>query len=178
MDDNRAAPRFPLYVVCDNVRSLANVGAIFRLCDATRVEKLYLCGITGHPPYPGDPRPPWVAARAGREIAKVAIHSVGDVPWEYRATAADAVRELNGRGVQIVALEQTPRSVDYRTAPYRFPVCLVLGHEREGVDPALLSLIDFAVEIPMFGRGSSLNVAAAFGICAYAIIGAWQKSNQ
>lgn len=162
--------RFPLYVVVDNVRSLFNVGAIFRLCDAVRVARLYLCGITGHPSYPGDRRPPWVARRADREIAKVALRTAESVPWEYRASAPEVVAELRASGVQIVALEQTARSTAYTNARYRFPLALVLGHERAGVDLAVLDQIDLAVEIPMYGQGTSLNVGMAFGICAYEIV--------
>ena len=163
-------PRHPIYVVCDNIRSLINVGLIFRLCDAALVERLYLCGITGYPPLPNDPRPPWVAERAGRVIAKTAIHTVQYVPWEYRPDAVEVIRELKNRGAQIVALEQTRRSVSYVRARYRFPVCLVLGHEREGVDRDVLEFADVAVDIPMYGMGNSLNVAMAFGICVYEMI--------
>jgi 23S rRNA (guanosine2251-2'-O)-methyltransferase len=157
-------------VACDNVRSLANVGAIFRLCDAARVERLYLCGITGHPSYPGDRRPPWVVERAGRVLAKTAIRTIDHVPWEYRPSAVDLVRELKDQGIQIVALEQTPRSVDYCAAPYHYPLCVVLGHEREGVADPVLDLIDLAVAIPMYGAGTSLNVAMAFGIWVYEVL--------
>jgi tRNA G18 (ribose-2'-O)-methylase SpoU len=162
--------RHPIHVVCDNIRSLMNVGLIFRLCDAALVERLYLCGITGYPPLPNDPRPPWVAERAERVIAKTAIRTVEYVPWEYRPSAAEVVRELKARGVQIVTLEQTYQSLDYTRAPYRFPLCLILGHEREGVEDEVLDLADFAVEIPMYGMGNSLNVAMAFGICVYEMI--------
>jgi tRNA G18 (ribose-2'-O)-methylase SpoU len=157
-------------VVCDNVRSLANVGAIFRLCDAGRIERLYLCGITGHPPYPGDRRPPWVAERAGRVLAKTALRTIDAVPWEYRPSAGNVARELKARGAQVVALEPTPRSVDYRAAPYRFPLGVVLGHEREGVADPVLDLVDLAVAIPMYGEGTSLNVAMAFGIWVYEVL--------
>ena len=163
-------PRHPIYVVCDNIRSLMNVGLIFRLCDAALVERLYLCGITGYPPLANDPRPPWVAERAGRVIAKTAIHTVQYVPWEYRPDAVEVIRELKERGTQIIALEQTRRSVSYVCARYRFPLCLVLGHEREGVEHDVLDLADVAVDIPMYGMGNSLNVAMAFGIGVYEMI--------
>jgi len=163
-------PRHPIYVVCDNVRSLMNVGLIFRLCDAALVERLYLCGLTGYPPLPDDPRPPWISERAGRVIAKTAIHTVQYVPWEYRPEAVEVVRELKARGVQIVVLEQTRRSVSYVCGHYRFPLCLVLGHEREGVESDVLALADTTVDIPMYGMGNSLNVAMAFGICVYELI--------
>jgi 23S rRNA (guanosine2251-2'-O)-methyltransferase len=163
-------PRQPIFVVCDNIRSLANVGLIFRLCDAIRAERLYLCGITGYPPTEGDSRPPWVAERAGRVIAKTAIHTVQFVPWEYRPSAIDVVRELKERGCMVVALEQTTDSVPYTQVEYQFPICLVVGHERAGIEDPILALTDVAVEIPMFGMGNSLNVAMALGICAYEVI--------
>ena len=143
---------------------------VFRLCDAVRAERLYLCGITGYPPVEGDTRPPWVAARAGREIAKTAIHSVDLVPWTYRPVALDVLHELRQGGTQVVALEQTAASVDYAIADYHFPVCLVIGHERTGVADPILDIADLRVDIPMFGQGRSLNVAMAFGICAYQIV--------
>jgi tRNA G18 (ribose-2'-O)-methylase SpoU len=165
-----ALARYPISVVCDNVRSLHNVGLIFRLCDAARIERLYLCGVTGYPPIPNDVRPPWVAERAGRVIAKTAIHTVEYVPWEYHPDAAQVIGTLKQGGTQIVALEQTNRSVDYTGAHYRFPLSLVLGHEREGIASPLLDLTDIAVEIPMHGRGNSLNVAMALGICLYELL--------
>jgi tRNA G18 (ribose-2'-O)-methylase SpoU len=162
--------RHPIFVVCDNIRSLMNVGLIFRLSDAALIQKLYLCGITGYPPVPGDTRPPWTAERAGRVIAKTAIHTVQYVPWEYRPDPVEVIRELKSSGTQIVVLEQTRRSVDYTCAHYRFPLCLVLGHERQGVEDEVLALADVVVEIPMYGMGNSLNVAMAFGICVYELI--------
>jgi len=163
-------PRHPIYVICDNIRSLMNVGLIFRLCDAARIQCLYLCGITGYPPMPNDTRPPWVAERAGRVIAKTAIQTVQYVPWEYRPDAVAVIRELKARGVQIVVLEQTRQSINYTCAQYRFPLCLVLGHERTGVEDEVLALADVVVEIPMYGMGNSLNVAMAFGICVYELL--------
>ena len=169
-DEFALLPRHPIHVVCDDVRSLLNVGLIFRLCDAARVERLYLCGITGYPPIPDDPRPPWVAERAGRVIAKTAIQTVPYVPWAYRPSALAVVEELKPSGVQIVALEQTTRSVPYTCVDYRFPVCLVLGHERRGVETTALDLADAVVDIPMWGMGNSLNVATSFSICVYEIL--------
>lgn len=163
-------PRHPIYVVCHDIRSLMNVGLIFRLCDAARVERLYLCGITGYPPLPNDPRPPWVAERAGRVIAKTAIQTAQFVPWEYRPSALEVIRELKSAGVQIIALEQTATSISYTCADYCFPVCLLLGHERDGVGESALDLADVTVDIPMRGMGNSLNVAMAFGICVYELI--------
>src|SRR5437868_13462986 len=90
-------PRSPISVVLEDVRSLSNVGLIFRICDALRVERLYLCGITGHPPDPvakRDVRARHVQDRALREITKTAVMAVPFVPWEYQASALDVVRQL------------------------------------------------------------------------------------
>jgi 23S rRNA (guanosine2251-2'-O)-methyltransferase len=163
-------PRAPLCVVLDDVRSLANVGLIFRLCDALRVERLYVCGITGHPPRPDDPRPTEVQARARREIDKTAVMAVPHVPWEYRESTVEVAGELRGRGYQVVAVEQAHGSVPFdRPGIYRPPLCLVFGHERAGVAPAALSLADVCVEIPVFGMANSLNVAMALAVVGYEV---------
>ena len=164
-------PRFPVSVLCDNIRSLDNVGIIFRISDAARIAKLYLCGITGYPPLPeGDTRLPYVSERAGRVIAKTAIETTKYVPWQHREEAGDVLREQKTLGSQIVVLEQTATSVDYTVAQYQFPLCLVLGHEREGVADDVLALADLVIQIPMHGMGNSLNVATAYGIVVYELL--------
>jgi tRNA G18 (ribose-2'-O)-methylase SpoU len=167
----KSLPRAPISVVLDDVRSLANVGLIFRLCDALRVERLYLCGITGHPAAENDPRPRHVQERAEREITKTAVMAMPFVPWEYHESAATVVTRLRQRGYQCVAVEQAHHSVPYWTAGiYRAPVCLILGHERAGVPPWALSEADACVEIPVFGMANSLNVAMALGLVGYEIM--------
>src|SRR5258708_37641716 len=102
-------PRAPISVVLEDVRSLANVGLIFRICDALRVERLYLCGITGHPPDPvaeRDERPRHVQDRALREITKTAVMAVPYLPWEDQSSAGEVVPQLRQRGYQVAAVEQ------------------------------------------------------------------------
>ena len=164
--------RFPIYVVLDNVRSLENVGLIFRLCDALRVEKLYLTGITGYPPMgEGDPRPANLQEHARNQITKTGIKLVPFVPWEHRENILEVLTELKSQRVQIVALEQTNRSRNYQRVNYQFPVALVLGHERTGVDDQVLQASDEVVEIPMYGIGNSLNVATALAVIGYDLVG-------
>lgn len=171
LEEFRTWPRYPISVVLDNVRSLMNVGLVFRLADAVRAERLYLTGFTGYPPLgPHDPRPPHIVEHARKQIEKTAIWTVQYVPWEYREDATQVVAELKARGVQIVALEQTTASIPYTRADFRLPVCLLLGHERAGVESRLLELADLVVDIPMHGMGNSLNVAMAFGIVAYDLV--------
>jgi 23S rRNA (guanosine2251-2'-O)-methyltransferase len=168
----RGLPRAPISIILDDVRSLANVGLIFRICDALRVERLFLCGITGHPPGgDADARSPEVQARARREIDKTAVMAVPYVPWEYRPSAVEVATELRGRGYQVVAVEQAHGSVPFsQPGIYTPPLALILGHERAGVAPAALGLADVCVEIPVFGMANSLNVAMALAIVGYEIV--------
>ncbi len=149
----RAKKRTPIYALLDNVRSLHNVGAIFRTSDAVLVEKVYLCGITGTPP--------------AQDISKTALGAEDTVPWEYEDDAEDVIRDLKSKGVKIVAVEIAHGSVDYSWMDYDFPVCFVFGHEVEGISDDVMELVDMAVHIPMLGRANSLNVATCYGIILF-----------
>jgi len=153
--------RTPLFVVLDNIRSIYNVGAMFRTCDAVLAEKIFLCGITGHPPR--------------KDIDKVALGAVEVVPWEYSPSVGETLLKLKENGVKICALELTNKSVHYREEKYDFPMALVVGNEVEGMSEEVLPFIDFAIDIPMLGRANSLNVATAFGIAAYEILYKFQN---
>jgi len=152
----RDTPRFPIVALLDNIRSLHNVGAIFRTSDAVFLEHLYLCGITGRPPRD--------------EIRKTSLGAEESVPWTYASDANDVVHQLRRNGYQIVALEHTNKSTDYSRADYQFPVCLIIGNEYLGIQESLVESSDMAVEIPMFGIKQSLNVSVAFGILAYEVL--------
>lgn len=145
--------RSPIYAVLDNIRSLYNVGAIFRTSDGVMLEKLYLCGITGCPPR--------------NEISKTALGAEEIVPFEYSENAVDAVKKLKKKGVKIVAVEIAHGSVSYDKAEYDFPVCFVVGHEVKGISDELMTLVDMSVHVPMLGRANSLNVATCYGIIVY-----------
>jgi len=155
------SPRRPISVILDNIRSLHNVGAIFRTADGVHLEKLYLCGITGTPPR--------------NEIRKTSLGAEESIPWVYEKDAMKVVRELKARGYQIVVLEHTNGSVDYRSADYRFPLCLIIGHEYHGISDELVQAADLAIEIPMHGIKQSLNVSVAFGIAVYELMSHWEK---
>lgn len=152
----RQRPRRPISVLLDHVRSLYNVGSIFRTSDAVGVEKLYLCGLTGYPP------------RA--EIHKAALGAERTVPWEHCPDPVAAIHQLKSRGYRIVVLEHTDQSQPYHQAHYEFPLCLVVGHEITGVSDEVVALADQAIEIPMAGIKQSLNVAVAYGVAIYEII--------
>jgi len=153
----KALPRYPIYGLVDNVRSLHNVGSIFRTADGAGLEKLFLCGITGRPPQ--------------NEIHKTALGAEENVAWEYFADPTEIINQLKANGVRIVVLEHTNRSVHFQQADYCFPACLVVGHEYQGISDAIISLADLAVEIPMYGLKGSLNVGVAFGIAVYEMVG-------
>lgn len=168
---NLETKRNPLYVIAENIRSLDNVGLLFRLCELARVEKLFLCGLTGRPMGDkNDRRPAWEIERNDRRIRKTAIYAVPYQPWEYRKNSLAVVQSLKRKAVKIVILEQTTDSINYSEANYSLPLALVLGHERLGVSEKVLRQADLTVEIPIYGLGNSHNVALAAGIVLYHIL--------
>ncbi len=148
--------KLPVSIVLDNVRSMYNVGSFFRTCDAAAVERLYLCGITGHPPK--------------KEISKTALGAEARVAWEHTWEAAPLLDQLRERGFEIAAIETSVHSVDIFDWQPRYPVCVVFGHEVEGVRPELLERCDTHVRIPMLGVKHSLNVATAGGVAIYELL--------
>ncbi len=152
-----SGPRLPVCVVLNNIRSLHNVGTIFRTADGAGVEKIWLCGITGYPPQSG--------------IAKTALGAQDHVPWEFREDVLGLIKELKSQGYKIVLLEQMKGSVAHDRFRAEFPLCLVVGNEVDGIADALPFLSDAAIEIEMDGVKNSLNVAVAFGIAIYQLRG-------
>ena len=146
----------PVAVLLDNVRSMYNVGAFFRTADAAAVEKLYLCGITGYPPK--------------HAISKTALGADETVPWEHAWEPLPVVAQLRARGYEMAAIETTVHAVDLFDWSPRFPVCLVFGHEVDGVRPEISELCDTHVRIPMLGAKHSLNVATAGGVVIYELL--------
>lgn len=153
--------RLPVVVLLDNVRSLYNTGAFFRTADGAGVERLVLCGITPRPDQGG---------RQQRAIAKTALGAELTVPWTYEADAAAAVRALAADGYRIVIVETSPHAVSLYAWEPDWPICLVFGHEREGVASALADTGHTHVRIPMLGEKQSLNVATAAGVVLYDLV--------
>ena len=149
-------------LVLDNIRSAHNVGSLFRTADAVGVEKIFLCGTT---PSPID--------RFGRErndIAKVALGAEKTIAYESVVSTSDAVLKLKADGYQIIAIEQSPHAVDYKTVVPKFPVAFVLGTEVTGLSKEILNLADVVAEIPMQGKKESLNVVVAGGVALFRIL--------
>jgi len=164
LEEFKKLPKSPITVVVDGIRSLDNVGLIFRICDAYHVNKLYLCGITGYPAVENDDRPPHIIERQDRRINKTGIKTISYMDWEHRESVEEVLEERKKAGDSIVVLEQTDCSEDYQKAEYSFPLTLVVGHERTGVSDAILKLSDKIIEIPMYGMGNSHNVAVSTAI--------------
>ncbi|MCX7736492.1 MAG: RNA methyltransferase [Candidatus Kapabacteria bacterium] len=154
--------RNPITLMLDNVRSLYNVGSIFRTCDAALAKELILTGFTPYPP------------RA--EIEKTALGAVETVPWRYFKSTAEAVEKLKNEGNKIIAVEITDDSRKYDDLTFDdFPLCLILGNELTGIDNDILSLCDSAIEIPMYGVKHSLNVSVAAGIVLFEAVKIWKS---
>ena len=144
-----------IYIVLDNVLDTYNIGSIFRLADAVAAKKIYLCGNTETPP--------------NHRIKKASINTTEWVEWEYCESVAEAIRNLQFTiyNLQIVAIEQSNKSIPYDKFEYKMPICLVVGHETTGVSKEVLEMADAIVEIPMFGVNISLNVMVSLAIVLY-----------
>lgn len=150
-------PRNPMYCLLENVRSLYNVGSVFRTSDAVMLRKLYLTGYTGSPPR--------------REIEKTALGATDTVEWIYAKNPVQIITELKKEKIAVVALEHTSSSKIYYDFKFNFPFCLLLGNEVDGLSEELIATADAAIEIPMYGLKQSLNVSVAYGIIMYYALG-------
>jgi len=137
-------------VLAHNIRSLWNVGSLFRTGDAFGIEKLYLTGYTGTPPR--------------REISKTAIGAEEWIPWEYKEDPMEIIQTMKDEGYSIIALEQSDSAVDICNFDAPEKICLILGHEVSGVPSEQLILCDHHIYIPMHGKKESINVSVATGI--------------
>lgn len=157
VDEYKSSEKSPLIIIADNVRSMHNVGSIFRTSDAFLVEKIYLCGITPTPPH--------------REIQKTALGATESVDWQYAENTLDVVNQLKKEGWTILALEQTTNSVmlDKLKIEKGEKIAIVLGNEVEGVNQEVINLCHKAVEIPQFGTKHSFNVSVSCGIMLWQV---------
>ncbi len=159
------AEKIPVTVLLDDVRSMHNVGAVFRTADAFRLERILLAGITPRPPH--------------RDITKTAIGAELTVPWQGPEEALEACQDLRAQGYRLLALEQTENSCilsDFQADPSE-KYLLILGHEIHGVRQEILDLVDVCLEIPQFGTKHSLNVSVAAGIALHHLaMPFWQAS--
>ena len=158
VEEFRKTSKFPLSVVMDNVRSMHNVGAVFRTSDAFLLESIYLCGITAVPPHP--------------ELHKTALGAEDTVNWIYFKETLDAVKKLKAKGYTVLAVEQCEGStiLDKLEVNPHEKYAVVLGNEVKGVQQDVVDMCDGCIEIPQFGTKHSLNVSVAAGIVLWEFV--------
>jgi tRNA G18 (ribose-2'-O)-methylase SpoU len=151
VEEFKKSEKQKVIIILDNVRSLHNVGSVFRTADAFLVEKIFLCGITGTPP--------------NREINKTALGSTDSVSWEYFEKTEDLIQQLKKENWKIVCIEQTDQSIPLQNFfPENKKICYVFGNEIFGVSDPVVRLSDISVEIPQFGTKHSFNIAVTAGM--------------
>lgn len=152
VDEFKDVDKNPVAIVLDNIRSLNNIGSIFRSADSFRIEKIYLCGITGAPPH--------------REIHKTALGATESVSWTYFEKTSDIIKKLKKDGYKVIVIEQVEKSISLEKLKLEQgeKVVLVFGNEIHGVSEEIVGLADVYVEIPQFGTKHSINVAVSVGI--------------
>ncbi len=157
------SPKHPLVLMLHNVRSMWNVGSMFRTADAAGIQKIILSGYTATPPR--------------KEIDKTALGAQNTVVWEYHADPLEAISGLKNDGVRICGLEITEGSRPYTAMNFSdFPICLVVGNEVEGLEDEVLQLCDEVLEIPQYGTKHSLNVAVAAGVVLFELVHVFRRS--
>ena len=152
VNDFKSAPKIPIVLVLDNIRSQHNIGSVFRTADAFLLESIYLCGITATPPH--------------REIHKTALGATESVDWKYFPTTMEAISELKGRNYQVLAIEQTHHGelLTQFTPAIHNKLALVFGNEVNGIEEAVINQAHTCIEIPQFGTKHSLNISVSVGI--------------
>lgn len=157
VEEFKQSEKIPLIVVLDNIRSLNNIGSVFRTADAFLIEKIYLCGITAQPPH--------------KEIHKTALGATEAVDWAYEENTEDLVQKLKAENIQILSVEQAEESTSLQSF---FPVdgmkyAVIFGNEVKGVEQKVVTASDLCLEIPQFGTKHSLNIAVSCGIVLWDI---------
>ena len=153
----KASEKMPVVIILDNIRSLNNIGSVFRTADAFRIKKICLCGITGKPPH--------------REIHKTALGATESVDWEYYKNSMDAILEIKNDGYRMIAVEQMERSMQlHQFQPKKNEkIALIFGNEINGVSDEIIPTVDECIEIPQFGTKHSFNIAVSAGIVLWHI---------
>ena len=163
VDEFKNAPKNPIILVLDNVRSTHNVGSIFRTADAFRIQEIILCGITATPPH--------------KDIRKTALGATESVQWQYCKNTSDAVDKLKTKGVVVLAIEQAEGSTNLSdfTPKSNTTYALVFGHEVKGVSQEIVSAANEVLEIPQEGTKHSLNVSVSVGLVVWELFSSLSK---
>ena len=163
VEEFKNVEKIPVIVVLDNIRSLNNIGSIFRTCDAFRIQKVYLCGITASPPH--------------KDIHKTALGATDSVTWEYVKETSELINEIKNSGYTVFSVEQTENSTSLDDLVLRRDekYALVFGHEVKGVNQLIINLSDACLEIPQYGTKHSLNVSVSAGVVIWEVFRKLQK---
>lgn len=164
LEEYEQLPKAPLYIICDNLRSAFNVGAIFRLCDTMRVSGLFLCGYTAYPPHV--------------KLDKTSLGTVEFVPWKHFDTTLEALEYCRAEGITVWGAETTSHSKLYTECAVPEKLAIVFGNEALGISEDVLKECDELVEIPTFGYKNSLNVATACSVMGYSALERMGRFNQ
>lgn len=151
-----------IYLILCDIRSAHNVGAMFRTADASGVTKIFLTGYT--------PRPVDRFNRPVKEILKTALGAEKNIPWEHKPDTLEVIKDLKKKKVEIIALEQSPKALDYKKVKAKNDIALVVGNEVLGLSKEILAIADIIAEIPMNGGKESLNVSVALGVALFRIL--------
>ena len=152
VDGFKAVTKTPLIVILDNIRSLNNIGSVFRTSDAFRIEKIYLCGITATPPH--------------KDIQKTALGSTESVDWDYAQSTLELVKKLQSKDIQVLSIEQAEKATMLHefTPKKNQKYALVFGNEVKGVSQEVVNNSDQVIEIPQYGTKHSLNISVSCGV--------------
>lgn len=149
-------------VLIHDIRSTHNVGSIFRTSDAVGVSRIYISGFS--------PTPKDKYGRPRKDVAKVSLGAENTIPWEYVESPFTLIKKFKKEGYEVVGLEQSDKSVDYKKFKSKKPILFIVGSEVEGMSTKMLDLCDSIIEIPMLGDKESLNVSVAFGVAIFRIL--------
>ncbi|MCK8482193.1 RNA methyltransferase [Psychroserpens algicola] len=164
IEEFKSAEKTPLIIILDNIRSLNNIGSVFRTSDAFLIEKIYLCGITATPPH--------------NDIRKTALGSTETVTWEYAEHTMDVVKQLQSENIKVISIEQAERStmLDTFQPETNQTYALVFGNEVKGVAQDVVDASDVVIEIPQFGTKHSLNISVSCGVVIWDVFSKLSKT--
>lgn len=164
VDEFKNTDKTPIIIVLDNIRSLNNIGSVFRTSDAFLIEKIYLCGITAKPPH--------------KDIHKTALGSTDTVDWEYVENTMDLVKQLQEEGIHVASIEQAENAImlnHFKPEPNK-TCALIFGNEVKGVQQEVVSASDVVLEIPQYGTKHSLNISVSCGVVVWDIFSKMSKT--
>ncbi|MCP9198602.1 RNA methyltransferase [Gramella sp. GC03-9] len=165
IDEFKKASKTPIIVILDNIRSLNNIGSVFRTSDAFLIEKIYLCGITAQPPH--------------KDIQKTALGATRTVDWEYVENSLELVKDLKAEGIKVYSIEQAEGAVmlnDFQP-PKENLIAVVFGNEVKGVQQEVVTASDAVIEIPQLGNKHSLNISVSAGVILWDLFSKLRSRN-